>query len=100
MDKYYAWAIIMTFIYSIIGFINRNSNEESKENLKSKLKWTNALSTATIDSGFAILFFSGLHDFFPEWGIMWKVAMAVFAGVFLAETFVNKMKEVVTTWKI
>ncbi len=100
MDKYYAWALAMTFVYSIIGFINRNSNPEMKENLRKRMSWINAISTATIDAGFAILFFSGLSFFRPEWDIILRVASSVFLAVFIAETFVEAVKEKVKKWKI
>lgn len=100
MDKHYAWALTITFIYSIIGFINRNSNPEMKENLAKRIHWINAISTAVLDAGFAILFFSGLSFFYPEWDIIWRVATSVFLAVFIAETFVETVKEKVKKWKI
>ena len=100
MDKHYAWALAMTFIYSIIGFINRNSTPEMKENLKKRINWINAMTTATIDAGFAILFFSGISHFYSEWNIILRIAAAVFLAVFIAETFVDSIKEKITKWKI
>jgi hypothetical protein len=100
MDNNYAWALAMTFIYSIIGFINRNSNPEQKENLKKKINWINAISKATLDAGFAILFFSGLTHFYPDWHMILRIASSVFLAVFIAETFVDTIKEKITKWKI
>jgi len=100
MDKYYAYALAMTFVYSIIGFINRNSSPETKGNLKKVIHWIKAISTAAIDAGFAILFFSGLSYFRPEWEVIWRVAASVFLAVFIAETFVETVKENIKKWKI
>lgn len=100
MDKYYAYALAMTFFYSIIGFINRNSNPELKGNLRKTIHWINALSTAIMDAGFAILFFSGTEHFFPEWNMAFRVGISVFLAVFIAETFIEKAKDVITKWKI
>lgn len=100
MDKDYVWALTMTFVYSIIAFVNRNSSPELKENLKRKIHWQKALTTAVIDSGFAILFFSIINVFYPEWGMIMKIAVAVFLAVFIAETFVESIKERIKTWKL
>lgn len=100
MDKHYAWALTMTFFYSLIAFINKNSSPQLKENLKNKTHWIRALTAAVIDSGFAILFFSGIIHFKPDWPIALQVSLAVFAGVFLAETLVEKGKDIITKWKI
>jgi len=99
MDKHYMYALGMTFIYSIIGFVNRNSNQENKHKLTKKVEWMNAVSTATLDAGFAILFFAGISNFRPEWDIILRVATAVFLAVFMAETFVETIKENIKKWK-
>ena len=100
MDKNYTYALGITFFYSLIGFINKNSNPELKGNLKKFIHWVRALSTAVIDAGFAMLFFAGITHFKPEWSIVLQVGLAVFLAVFVAETFVDKIKDVVTKWKI
>lgn len=100
MDKHYAYALAMTFFYSIIGFINKNSSPELKGKLKKTIHWVNALSAATIEAGFAILFFSGVKHFKPEWNVTLQIGIAVFLAVFVAETFVKKVKDVIAKWKI
>ena len=100
MDKHYIWALSMTFVYSILGFINRNSTEENKEHLRSKIKWQNAFITAIFDAGFAILFFSAINYYKPEWNIVLQVGLAVFAAIFIVETVIDKIKDVIKTWKI
>lgn len=100
MDKDYIWALMMTFIYSIIAFINRNSSPEMKENLRKRISWIKAITTALIDAGFAILFFSAISFFYPDWGMIMKIAVSVFLAVFIAETFVESIKERIKTWKL
>lgn len=100
MDMNYIWALSMTFVYSILGFINRNSNEEDKGNLKKKIQWINAVTTASLDSGFAILCYSGISTYAPEWNLIFQIGVSVFVGVFLAESIVEKGKEIIKQWKI